>query len=281
VPAALRALLLGYLLLAGWPLQAQQGDDGGELSPASLRPVVGLIIDDLGDRLNNGLRAIELPGRVTYSILPQTTFSRRLAELAHQHGKEVMLHQPMQAVSGKAMGPGGLSLYMTREEFVRTLQANLASVPHARGLNNHMGSLLTRHPGQMAWLMEELWLQGNLYFVDSTTTNQTVALKVALENNLQGVRRNIFLDHERSEVAIRNQFERFVAQARAVGSSIAIGHPYPETLNVLEQLLPTLRERGIELLPISGLIAQRKERRERLWQASLSPLQRDVKSSKR
>jgi polysaccharide deacetylase 2 family uncharacterized protein YibQ len=280
VPAALRALLLGSLLLAGWPLQAQQSGEGGKLSAASLRPVVGLIIDDLGDRLGDGLRAISLPGNITYSILPQTTFSRRLAELAHQHGKEVMLHQPMQPLGDQPMGPGGLSLHMTREAFLRTLQANLDSVPHVRGLNNHMGSLLTRHPGQMRWLMEALQQRGNLYFVDSITTNKTVALKVALEHQLAGVRRNIFLDHERSEAAIRNQFERFVTQARAVGTSLAIAHPYPETLRVLEQELPALRERGIDLLPISGLIAQRKERRERLWQASLSPLQRGVKSSK-
>ena len=242
--------------------------------------MVGLIIDDLGDRLHDGLRAIALPGQVTYSILPQTTYSRRLAELTHRQGKEVMLHQPMQAVTDRPMGPGGLSIHMTRDDFVNTLRANLGSVPHVRGINNHMGSLLTRHPGQMGWLMHELWQQDNLYFVDSTTTNQTVALKVALEHRLPSLRRNVFLDHDRDEATIRKQFARFIAQAKAIGSSLAIAHPYPETLLVLEEMLPTLSEQGVDLIPISRLIQQRNERREQLWQASLSPSQRGVKSSK-
>ena len=272
----LRLLSLLTLLLAA----AVQAEEQGELTPVSLRPVVGLIIDDLGDRYGDGERAIALPGDVTYSILPQTTFSTRLAELAHTNGKEVMLHQPMQAVSGKAMGPGGLSLQMTHREFVQTVHANFASVPHARGINNHMGSLLTRHPGYMAWLMEELRWRENLYFVDSTTTSQTVALKVAHEHQLPGLRRNIFIDHERNDVAIREQFARFVAQARAVGTSLAIAHPYPETLLVLEELLPTLKGLGIELVPVSELIRHRNERREQLWQASLSPSPTAAKSLK-
>ncbi len=274
---AQRGLLLSALLLCAQSLLAEEV---AQPTPVSMRPMVGLIIDDLGDRLHDGLRAIALPGQVTYSILPQTTYSRRLAELSHRHGKEVMLHQPMQALNNAPMGPGGLSLHMSRKALIQTVHANFASVPHARGINNHMGSLLTRHPGYMGWLMEELRWRGNLYFVDSTTTNQTVALKVAQEHQLPGLRRNIFIDHERNEEAIREQFARFIAQAKAVGSSLAIGHPYPETLLVLEQMLPTLSEQGIDLIPISRLIQQRNERREQLWQASLSPSQRAVKSSK-
>lgn len=279
--ATLRPLLFAGLLLAGLsPWGGLLAAERAELTPASLGPIVGLIIDDLGDRFNDGQRAIALPGNVTYSILPQTTFSHHLAELAHHQGKEVMLHQPMQALGDQPMGPGGLSLHMTHREFVSTVHANFASVPYARGLNNHMGSLLTQHPGQMAWLMEELRWRGHLYFVDSTTTNQTVALKVALEQQLPGLRRNIFLDHDRSEAAIRAQFQRFVTQAKAVGSSLAIAHPYPETLLVLEELLPTLKEQGISLVPVSELIRHRNEQREQLWQASLSPSPTAVKSLK-
>jgi polysaccharide deacetylase 2 family uncharacterized protein YibQ len=272
----LRRLLPALLLLA-LPLPAAFAEETA--GTPGFSPVVAIIIDDLGDRLQGGLRTIELPGSVTCAILPQTTYSTRFAELAHRRGKEVMLHQPMQALNGRAMGPGGLSLHMTHKAFRHTLQANLDSVPHARGVNNHMGSLLTRHPGHMAWLMAELQRRG-LFFLDSKTTNQSVAQKVAMEQQLPNLRRNIFLDHVREEEAIRLQFLHFVAQARAVGSSVAIGHPYPETLQVLEELLPVLEQQGIKLLPVSALIQERNKRRERLWQASLSPLHRGVKSSK-
>jgi polysaccharide deacetylase 2 family uncharacterized protein YibQ len=279
MPAAQRGLLLSALLLLCSPPLLAAGDDE-VVAAAPPRPMVALVIDDLGNRLDDGLRAIALPGNVTYAILPQTAFSHRLAELAHGLGREVMLHQPMQALNGAVMGPGGLSLHMTHAAFVRTLRANLESVPYASGVNNHMGSLLTRHPGQMAWLMDELQQRGGLFFVDSMTSGQTVALKVAIEHQLPSLRRNVFLDHEPNEAAIRRQFARFVGQAKAMGSSLAIAHPYPETLRVLEQLLPTLEEQGVELYPVSQLIARRSGQRERLWQASLSPLQRGVKSSK-
>ena len=214
-----RLLLAVSLLLVGQPLLA---DEPAEQRAVSLKPTVSLIIDDLGDRLNDGLRAIALPGEVTYAILPRTTFSEQFAEMAHSRGKEIMLHQPMQAMNGKAMGPGGLSLHMTHESFLKTLRANIDSLPHARGINNHMGSLLTRHPGQMAWLMNELQQRGDLFFIDSGTSAQSVAQKVALEHELPTSRRNIFLDHVRTDTEIRKQFQRMIGQARAVGSVLAI-----------------------------------------------------------
>lgn len=234
------------------------------------KAAVGLIIDDLGNRLADGRRAIALPGAVSFAILPQTTYSRRLAELANAAGKEVLLHQPMQAVDGKAMGPGGLGLEMSRSVLLETLAANLASVPHARGVNNHMGSLLTSHSGHMAWLMEGLREHGDLYFVDSTTTSHTVARRIAAEYALPNTRRNIFLDNLREPHAILRQFDKLLEQARTIGTSLAIAHPYPETLAVLEQVLPRLDELGVELIPVSELIAQTTKRREERWQASLS-----------
>ena len=261
VAAGLLVLLASQGLLAAPPAERAAADSA----------VIGLIIDDLGDRLGDGRRAIALPGAVTYAILPQTTYSHSLAEQAHASGKEVMLHQPMQAVNGKAMGPGGIDLHMTRRAMLRTLEANLASVPHARGVNNHMGSLLTRHPGHMAWLMEGLRDHGGLYFVDSTTTSHTVARRIAVEYTLPNTRRNIFLDHLREPHAILGQFVRLIEQARATGASLAIAHPYPETLAVLEKVLPHLEEFGVELLPVSELIVRTEQRREELWQASLSP----------
>lgn len=270
---ALCALLIGLAATAAW------ADEKGTVE-AVQTPLVSLIIDDLGDRYDDGSRAIALPGQLTYAILPQTTFSSRLAEMAHGKGKEVMLHQPMQAVNGKAMGPGGMEMAMSHRALLATLEANLASVPHARGVNNHMGSLLTRHPGHMAWLMAALRQRGGLYFVDSSTTSKSVAQQIALEYKLPVMRRHVFLDHERDEQRISGQFVQLVRQAHRNGHAVGIGHPYPETLAVLEQMLPQLEGFGVRLVPVSELIAHKEKRSEALWQASLSPSPRGVKSSK-
>jgi uncharacterized protein len=243
-------------------------------------PRIAIIIDDLGDRLHDGLRATELPGAVTCAILPQTTYSRRLAEAAHGAGKEVMLHQPMEATNGQKMGPGGVDRGMDRQTMLQTLNANLDSVPYARGMNNHMGSLLTRMIEPMAWLMSALHSRKDFYFIDSATAVQSVAERIAHEQAVPSLRRNVFLDNDRSEAAIMKQFVRLVARARRVGIAIGINHPYPESLAVLEKVLPHVAEFGVRLVPVSELIKQNNRQEERLWQASLSHSQPDAKSLK-
>lgn len=220
-------------------------------------PAISIIIDDLGAQLSVGKRAVALPGEITYAFLPYTRHAAQLAELAHQRNREVMLHMPMQAISDNHLGEGGLMLDMTHQNFLATLKKNLQAVPHISGINNHMGSLLTQHPGHMAWLMEALSKRDELFFVDSRTTDHTVAYQIAAEYEIPAVNRNIFLDNERSKTEIGKQFERLIALAQQKGTAVAIGHPYPETIAFLEQVLPTLKQRGIELIKTSHIIKRK------------------------
>jgi polysaccharide deacetylase 2 family uncharacterized protein YibQ len=230
---------------------------------------IAIIIDDLGHNLAAGEQSLALPGAVTYAVLPQLAYSAEIAHRAHASGREVMLHLPMQARDGRAPGPGALTQAMDRLEFGRTLRAGLASVPHVAGVNNHMGSLLTGDPGAMRWLMEDLACHDRLYFIDSRTDVRTVAGRLAREAGLRHAERDVFLDHVQDEAEIETQFRRLLALARRNGSAIGIGHPYPETLAVLERELPLLAAAGIELVPASRLVEQ--ERSQRLWHASSSP----------
>lgn len=258
------------LLLTLSALSASAGEPGR----------LALIIDDLGDNFARGRAALELPGPITYSILPQTPYAGRLATMAHEQGKEVMLHQPMDSRTGNRLGPGGLTLHMTREQFIATLKANLESVPYAKGINNHMGSLLTRHPGHMAWLMEELRHHGGLYFVDSRTTSKSVALQIAGEYGLPSLSRSVFIDHTAEPLEIARQLVRLTQMAQRFGDVVAIGHPYPETVAVLKHWLEHLDILGLKLVPVSALMNEQPQRSDRLWQASLSPSQKVSKSSK-
>ena len=217
-------------------------------------PHIALIIDDIGDNLHLGLRAVRLPGNVTCAFLPHTTYARRLAVSAHKRNKEVMLHLPMESEEGKAPGPGALTLDMTRAEFIQTVDSDLGAIPYASGINNHMGSLMTQHPGDMRWLMQEINRHGNLFFVDSRTTEYTVAQQVAQESGIPNLRRDVFLDNDQDPAAIAEQFSRFLTLAKHRGTAVAIGHPHPATLRFLEKQLPRLREEGIVLMSVSDLI---------------------------
>jgi len=224
-------------------------------SIAAGQPRVAIIIDDLGYQLEAGQRAIGLPGPIAFAVLPGTPRAVSLARWAHEHGKEVLLHLPLQANSdGKDDEPAGIDLDMSREAVGATFEVALNSVPHVVGVNSHRGSLLTRHPGHMQWLMEEIGARDDLFFVDSYTTAASVALQIANEASVSAVRRDIFLDPDKSPETVARQFERMKLLARKRGFVVAIGHPYKATLELLEKELPKLSDQGIELVPISELV---------------------------
>jgi uncharacterized protein len=223
-------------------------------------PRIAIIIDDLGYGLAAGERALELPGPVGYAVLPVTPRAKVLAEIAHASGKEVLLHLPLQAaIEQETDEPGGLLLDMTREQFASTFAEDFASVPHIVGVNSHRGSLLTRHPGHMAWLMEEIQLRGDLFFVDSYTTPESVALKLAHEAGVPAVKRDVFLDPDHAPGTLEREFRRLKKLARQRGFAVGIGHPYPETLTLLETELPKLAMEGFELISISRYIELKSE----------------------
>lgn len=236
---------------------------------------IALIIDDLGNQYRAGLQAISLPGAVTYAFLPQTPFTWQLATEAHERHKQVMLHLPMESDFGNRLGAGALTLEMPKAYFLQMVRRDIASVPYLSGVNNHMGSLLTRDPTAMRWLMGELRRQ-RLFFIDSRTTDATVAQQVAYKNLVANGRRDVFLDNVPEAGLIRIQLQKLLDLARERGSAIGIGHPYPATLAVLKDELPKLKQQGIELVPVSEIVNNRSLE----WYVSSSPSPKDVKSSK-
>ena len=240
---------------------------------------LAIIIDDLGNSYPPAQAVLQLPTAVTVSILPRLAWSRLIADDAWRQGRESMLHQPMDSLAHRALGPGGLSLDHTRVDLEAVLKANLASVPHVSGVNNHMGSLLTREGKNMRWFMHGLQQHGGLYFVDSRTNAASRAYRTAVDFGVPAASRDVFLDNERDPDIIRRQLYRAVRLARLKGAAIAIGHPYPETVQVLAKELPLLHRQGVELEPVSRIIDY--QRSSRTWRASSSPLRKVAKNSKR
>lgn len=231
---------------------------------AVLLPRIAIIIDDLGYKLELGRRAIALPGPVAVAVLPRTPRGQLLARTAAAQGKEVLLHLPMQAVglNGEAE-PGSLSLEMTRGQFAAAFAEDMAFVPNAVGINTHRGSLLTRHPGHMSWLMEEINSRKGLFFVDSYTTRESVAMQLAHESGVPALKRDVFLDPDENAGTLQREFQRLKNLARKHGSAVGIGHPFPATLALLESALPLLKEEGIELVSIGELIELRSRKSSR------------------
>ncbi len=217
---------------------------------------VAIIIDDIGYRVTDK-QALTLPGNVTYSILPHTPFGKRLAIAANHQNKDVLLHIPMEAENGKRLGPGGLTSNMNEQDIKASLALSLDEIPFAIGINNHMGSYLTKQYQPMAWTMQFL-KEHQLFFLDSKTSDHSLAEQAALDIGVPVRNRHIFLDNQLTDEYIYQQFLQLIDQAIHHKNAIGIAHPHPETIATLTRLIPTLKKYNIELVPLSALYLQQK-----------------------
>ncbi|WP_020190353.1 divergent polysaccharide deacetylase family protein [Pseudomonas putida] len=222
-----------------------------QAAPAN-KAYMSIIIDDLGQSPERDSRTLALPGPVTMAIMPDTPHATDFARQAHKAGKTVILHMPMDPATGPYAWHPGIAI----EELARRLDAALVKVPYAAGINNHMGSRMTAQREPMAWLMGELQRR-HLFFVDSRTSAATVAAAEAQAHDVAHVSRDVFLDDVRTPEAIDAQLQQGIALARKQGSAVLIGHPYPQTLAVLESQIPRLKQLGIELVTLQQMIATR------------------------
>ena len=213
---------------------------------------IAIIIDDIGNKRSDGA-AFELSEKVTFSILPHTRFSTEYSTNSFHQGREVMLHMPMESLHGEALGDGALLANMYPKDVENTLMLALESVPHAVGVNNHMGSKLTQITLQMNAVMDVL-NNNNLYFIDSRTTKFTKALAIAKQHGVMSAQRHVFLDHYANEAFLEKQFEQLIKKARHNGSVIGIAHPYEVSIAFLKRKLADLPE-DVELITVSQYLA--------------------------
>jgi len=216
---------------------------------------IAIIIDDFGykvDGVISGLMKLDLT--ITYSIIPGLKHSKELAERLHKTGKPVMIHLPMQALERKVESDGySLMLDMKEKEIRERVRKAVAAVPHAVGLNNHMGSAATVTDSLMLPALEEI-KKANLFFIDSKTHPNTRAHMLAKKMGLSSELNDIFLDNEESAEKVQQKMWQLADLAAAQGAAIAIGHPHEYTLQALKEIGPQLVQRGFEFVAVEELV---------------------------
>ena len=216
---------------------------------------LAILLDDAGQKLDLLQAAAALPKEIGFAILPFLPKSAETAEALHGSGHEIWLHLPMEPNTYPAdnPGPGAIMMSMSTTELRTAVHAAIDDVPHAVGVNNHMGSKVTSNLKTMTWIMQELKAR-DLAFIDSRTTSRTVAEVAAAGLGVPVNRRHVFLDNERDPAAIRRQLAEAVFRCRMEGEIIAIGHLDPVTVEVLAEELPGLAKRGADLVRPSALV---------------------------
>lgn len=217
---------------------------------------LAIVIDDVGYNRERGLRAVALKAPITIAVLPFTPHSQYLAQQTSKAGKDLIIHQPMEALPSEhvRLEQDTLTTQMSSLEFDATIDRAIRAIPQTVGFSNHTGSLLTTRYEPMRRLMQQLNTRG-LFFLDSKTTSASVADKVADELGVTVLKRDIFLDHDRSPAAVLRAYEQAILVARRKGHAILVGHPYPITLSFLERAL-SRTPADINLVGVSQLVAK-------------------------
>jgi hypothetical protein len=221
----------------------------------TIAPRAAIIIDDLGQNLSHleQLAGLDIP--ISIAVIPGLAASEKTASEASRRGIELLLHQPMEPreEGGKNPGEGVLMSSMSAEAIRAQVRANLAAVPGAVGVNNHMGSRFTESASGLEALMVELREHG-LFWLDSRTTAATRGVEAALAIGVPAIERDVFIDAEMNVDFIRGQLRKLIEAARQRGTAVGIGHPHPETIAVLRELRGELLSSGVTLVTVSALV---------------------------
>lgn len=223
-------------------------------APRDGKPRIAIVVDDLGPA-RAAAATVALPAPLTLAILPYADNAPALAREARAHGHEVIVHLPMQPFDpGKYPGPRALRPGQSPEARLADLAWHLGRFDGYVGVNNHMGSRATSDLATMRQVLGEIARRG-LYFLDSVTAESSVAASTARSLGMPHAVRDVFLDHRIDAAETRRRLAQLEAIARRRGYAIAIGHPHPSTLRVLQSWLASAPGRGFRLVPVSDLLS--------------------------
>lgn len=219
------------------------------------KPRIALVIDDMGYHDKVGDALLDLRLNLSFAFLPFAPHTQRQLERARHQGRDILLHLPMEATDSKwDPGPGALLTNMSATELRRTEEEDLAAIPGAIGINNHMGSLFTEDEPAMRTFLS-LLRPRHLFFLDSQTSPRSVGYRLAREMGIPALRRNVFLDNEQDTKKIKKQLDALILLAKRQGTVIGIAHPHQATLDALREY-QRRPDRSVDLVGIHVLVGK-------------------------
>jgi polysaccharide deacetylase 2 family uncharacterized protein YibQ len=214
-------------------------------------PRIAIVMDDFGYNAAEMNSFFGIGEPITLSILPDQSYSVKIASMAHSKGYEVILHLPLEPKSADVKEePDTIRSSMSDGEISSRLKKELASVPYLSGISNHMGSKATEDKRVMSIIMAELKRQG-IFFFDSLTSENSVCREAARAAGVKYARRDIFLDIPNDPATIEKRILGMRKVAFNKGSATAIGHYRHNTIAALKKYMPAMAAEGVKFVFIS------------------------------
>lgn len=217
---------------------------------------LAIVVDDFGARNNSILEKFcSLDKEVTFAILPDLKYSQKVMEMANAAGHETMIHIPMEPISYPRHDPGenAIFVHLTKREIENRLEKFIKQFPLSVGANNHMGSLATSDPEIMEIVLNTL-KKHNLYFVDSRTSQSSIAYSLAKKMMIPTAENKLFLDTPSiTEKTVSSKLKQLDYLKKYNNQILVITHCATEArYKFLEEFIREAKKRGFELVPVSN-----------------------------
>lgn len=223
------------------------------------KPMIAIVIDDLGLDRKRSARTIALPGPLTMAFIPYAKHLDKQTATARNNGHELLVHLPMEPLNAKLdAGPNHLNTHLAHEDLLDRIHWNLERFNGYVGVNNHMGSRATADKTVMNALMAEL-RNREMLFLDSRTNAKSVGAQTALREGVPFAERNVFLDNVNEKAAVLKQLRILERVSRKTGFAVGIGHPRDGTIAALKEWLPLAKQNGFILVPISQIVLKNQQ----------------------
>ncbi|MGM7720075.1 divergent polysaccharide deacetylase family protein [Metabacillus sp. Hm71] len=251
-------LLLGFLFTTFMPLEIHAANN----QQVREEKHVAIVIDDFGNGMKGTEEILSLPIPLTVAVMPFLSTTEKDANLAFAKGHEVIVHLPMEPLHGKKswLGPGAITTDLSDGEIRERVNKAIDAVPHAVGMNNHMGSKVTADRRIMRIILEVCKERG-LYYLDSKTTGKSVVADLAMELDVPYLENELFFDEQYTIAHITKQANLLMNKIAMDNEIIAIGHvgiAGEKTASVLKQYIPMVKQKA-EAVTLSKLIFDPEE----------------------
>ncbi|ACV62046.1 protein of unknown function DUF610 YibQ [Desulfofarcimen acetoxidans DSM 771] len=220
---------------------------------------VAIVIDDFGQSNREGvMEMLSINRPLTFAVMPNLENSVKDAAMAKEKGFEIIVHLPMQPISGKSrwMGPGGITFDMGVEQIRQRVLQDFDQVPFAVGFNNHMGSLITSKEKLMSPILEVAKEKG-FFVLDSRTTEDSKVVSISKSLGIPCAKRDVFLDEVKNYEHMKKQLKVLSTIALTKGTAIGIGHVGQGDKKMalaISEMIPVMEEQGIEFVYLSKLV---------------------------
>lgn len=229
------------------------------VQPAAISdlPAVVIIMKGLGLSASTTEAALQLPTEVTFGFSPYAPSLVRWSKIAHQQGREFLLQVPMETYDTRTNNPGPYALMSAspKEDNITRLKMLLSLTNNYEGIYSDQNEKFSHNIASIRPILKELKKMGVYYVYGNGYSNHTM-IQTADDIDYPMLISDMVIDSDISVEGINDGIKKMVNLAKRKGYVVAMAHPYPMTIRILEQWLPDASEQGVRVMPVSALLGK-------------------------